>query len=389
MNTNRQTQLKKITIAAGLAKFIVGTFALSLSPLLIEIEMDLHIPKHLLGYAGGSYGLSSGIMALLSSTLQDKYPRTRLIIVGIAIHFIGILLTSFALSFYSLVAGKIICGIGAGLLLPAIVAYLSDRTPYDNRASLLGKTNVGWAASTLIGVPLLSFIGFYFEWRMAQFCLSLIWLLILMLLFQKIDLAPLESNETTAKVGIGSDSNIISMLPMFIVTFLLFSGFYGIYSFLGVSISNSNTLINGLLIGCYGIGFLTATRYSKIIDRFGKEKLFLISLIILTFLFLLISYFATKNQIILGFLLYLLGNTQNIAFTSSTSIVSGSAENIRGKALAINQSALSFGVAFGTSSMGYVLSKFNFMTVGICAASFTFIAIIITKFKILNNNANI
>jgi len=133
------------------------------------------------------------------------------------------------------------------------------------------------------------------------------------------------------------------------------------------------------------LGFFNATFFTKHVDRIGKEKSFLMSLFVLALVLLLLPIAARHSLWSLGPLLFIWGNAQNVAFTASTAIVSGAPEGIRGRALALNQSALSLGVAVGTASMGFVLEQAGFITVGLCCALFTLAAAAVVRWRVMDS----
>jgi predicted MFS family arabinose efflux permease len=51
--------------------------------------------------------------------------------------------------------GFVISGIGSAIYVPALIAYMSDRTPYQRRGRVLGTIELTWAISGMIGVPLM------------------------------------------------------------------------------------------------------------------------------------------------------------------------------------------------------------------------------------------
>ena len=58
-----------------------------------------------------------------------------------------------------------LAGIGKTIFDPAVQAYASERVPFKNRGLVIGLIEYSWAASTLVGIPLIALLINRFGWR--------------------------------------------------------------------------------------------------------------------------------------------------------------------------------------------------------------------------------
>ncbi len=58
-----------------------------------------------------------------------------------------------------------LAGIGKTIFDPAVQAYASERVPFKNRGLVIGLIEYSWAASTLVGIPLIALLIDRFGWR--------------------------------------------------------------------------------------------------------------------------------------------------------------------------------------------------------------------------------
>jgi predicted MFS family arabinose efflux permease len=353
--------------------------ALCLSPILLDVARELNAGVGELGLAGGVYGAAMTLMAIASSPFQDRVPRKLALAAGISLHAVGLAAAASAQQAPWFIAGFGLCGVGAGLLLPALIAWLSDVTPYERRAATLSRTNLGWAASTLLGVPAVGVLGQYYGWRASLLVGLLLWAVVLALLAcqRSAQLAPLGANRPKAAWSISAH-----LIPILAMTVLAFAGFYGTFPYLGAALRQSASIGAagaGSAIAWYGAGFLLATSLGKIIDHIGKQRSLRLSLAALAAILIILPFLVAEGVWpALAAALFAWGVCQNVSFTSASALVSGLPAETRGSALALNQAALSAGMGLGSAAMGFVFNEAGFATVGAISAALTFMAFLIS-----------
>jgi predicted MFS family arabinose efflux permease len=76
------------------------------------------------------------------------------------------MLAAAVLPFYAVVLiALFLAGLGKNIFDPAIQAYVGERVPYEKRGLVIGLIETSWAASTLIGIPLVGFLIAWQGWR--------------------------------------------------------------------------------------------------------------------------------------------------------------------------------------------------------------------------------
>lgn len=74
---------------------------------------------------------------------------------------------------YELIAGALLlAGLAKIGFDPALQAYLGERVPYARRGLAVGLTELAWAGSTLLGVPLIGLLIARWDWRAPFYLLS-------------------------------------------------------------------------------------------------------------------------------------------------------------------------------------------------------------------------
>jgi len=395
MKTNTKGTLNpKLALGFGLSMFSVGAFFLLLSPALPNITRDLHTSPELLGLPSSLYGACLGASALITSVVLDGYDRRLFYFAGLAGHAFGIATIVTAQSWTVFALGWAICGLGAGILQPAAYAMVSDATTDGTRARALGRVNVGWAAATLIGVPVSAFLLDAVSWRFAMSLYLLLWSAVVILTGTYLARRPQTEFIHPEKPSLWSRARLDAILDLrlhwvFAATIFIFIGFYGVYSFLGVMATQELGLgagAVGLFVSVYGGGFLIGTLNTSLIDRIGPRRALILSTggLALILLMLPAALFSVTS---LAIIMMVWGVFQVGAFTSLTSIAGGVSQSLRGLALALNASAVMIGASIGAGLMGIVLSVSSYQVVGaVCAAS-TALAMLIAVFRIQKRDA--
>jgi len=107
-----------------------------------------------LSWVVNGYLLPLSSLLLLGGALGDRYGRKRVLVVGIGVFALASLLCALAPSLVLLVAGRLLQGVGAAMLLPNSLAVLSATFQGKKRGRAVGTWAAAGAAAGAIG-PLL------------------------------------------------------------------------------------------------------------------------------------------------------------------------------------------------------------------------------------------
>ncbi|EQD43661.1 Major facilitator superfamily MFS-1, partial [mine drainage metagenome] len=116
--TDRRTILFILCLAVLIAQ--VDTSVVNLA--VHAIGVGLHAPLPALQWVLDGYNLSYAALLMTGGTLADLLGRRRVLQAGAAVFVLGSLLAGLAPNIAALIAGRVLAGIGAALLLPASLA---------------------------------------------------------------------------------------------------------------------------------------------------------------------------------------------------------------------------------------------------------------------------
>jgi MFS family permease len=110
------------------------------------------------------------IMASLSSTaplasLGDRYGRRPIYLISISLFALGSLLIALAPTFWMVVLGRVIQGVGGGGIIPTASAVIADALPPKERGRALGLIGATYGMAFVLGPPLAGLVMVTLDWH--------------------------------------------------------------------------------------------------------------------------------------------------------------------------------------------------------------------------------
>ncbi len=326
--------------------------------------------------------------------LADRYGRKPIILLGLMIFILGSALGLYPSSYYFLILGRFLQGVG--IAAPAILSFLiiADSYPLKEQQFLMailnGSINIAVAISPVIG----SYLTLFFHWQ-GNFVALL--LLGLITLFMTILFIPfLKTSITDPALSLSGYGSIVKSKPLILlITNILFI-FVPYWIFVGMSpllyIKDLNVSLahfgyyQGVLAFVFAIGSIS---YGLIIraTNFEQKKMLNVSMQILMISFAIITiltFVDSKNPLIitLAFLPFIISQIIPSAILYPLSL--NFLPHAKARVSAIIQGARLILTAFGLQIAGYFYQK-SFQSIGIVLICFIIVAVI-TLFFVINNN---
>ncbi|HEX6447967.1 MAG TPA: MFS transporter [Trebonia sp.] len=161
--SNPRTGLATIVIMSGVLMTAVDTTIVVLA--LPEIERSLHIALSAVVWVIISFLLVITLLATQVGRLGDMFGRVRMYETGFAVFVVGSLLCALSWNEASIIAFRIVQGVGGALIMANSGAVIADLYPREQRGRAYGFTSVGWTMGAVLGVVLGGLIVTYVSWR--------------------------------------------------------------------------------------------------------------------------------------------------------------------------------------------------------------------------------
>ena len=146
--------------------FMARAVSLMLGPLLVALADDFGTSIAVAGQLAAATFITWGITAPLVGPISDTYGRRPVLLIGLLLMALGVLGSGVAWSYGSLLALRLITGIGSAMILPTIMAALADNLLPEKLGKAVGFiTSSSWVGVAL-GVPAIALLVYIGGWRL-------------------------------------------------------------------------------------------------------------------------------------------------------------------------------------------------------------------------------
>lgn len=156
---------KSALIAAALASFLTPFTGSSINTALPAIGGELKMDAVLMGWVSTSFLLAAAIFLVPFGRLADIHGRKRIFVYGISTYFVASLLSIFSPNSLSLIALRVLQGIGSAMIFGTGIAILSSVFPPDERGTALGINVAAVYLGLSLGPPGGGLLTHYWGWR--------------------------------------------------------------------------------------------------------------------------------------------------------------------------------------------------------------------------------
>lgn len=159
--------------ALALANFVGMLGATSYGPFLPVMAAAFGVGIPLLGQLPAASMLLAAVLGLLVGPLADAHGHRRTLIVGLLAVVVSTLGTGLAPTFAALAVTVLIGAVGRAAILPVALTIAGTRFVGNTRRRAIGVAQAGVSCAPLAGIPLLTTIAAFSEWRAAFVVLAL------------------------------------------------------------------------------------------------------------------------------------------------------------------------------------------------------------------------
>jgi DHA1 family inner membrane transport protein len=114
----------------------------------------------------------TGLFGLVSGPLSDRAGPRKMMLAGSAMLAGGMLVGGALGVYWGVLLALFLAGLGKVCFDPAVISYIGEWVPYENRGRAIGLSEFAWAGSLLVGVPLVGLLISQVGWRSPFFLLG-------------------------------------------------------------------------------------------------------------------------------------------------------------------------------------------------------------------------
>lgn len=151
---------KKVVLAILLMNLFIAFLGIGLViPVLPTIMNELEISGAVVGYMVAAFAITQLIISPIAGKWVDKYGRKMMIVIGLFIFGASEFLFGFGKTVEILFVSRMLGGVSAAFIMPAVTAFIADITTAQNRAKALGYMSAAISTGFIIGPGLGGFLA--------------------------------------------------------------------------------------------------------------------------------------------------------------------------------------------------------------------------------------
>ncbi|KAA0546319.1 MFS transporter [Bacillus sp. BGMRC 2118] len=341
-----------------IVSFIVGLVELIIGGILDLISNDLGVSLGRIGFLITVFSLVYAISAPILLTITSKVERKKLTLFALLVFFLGNGVAVISTSYSMLMIARVIAAASGSLLVVLCVTIASNIVAEKYRARAIGVVFMGVSASLVLGVPIGLMLGNAFGWRAPFIMISILTLLSMAGVFffmGKID--PKPSIPIWKQLQTLKNRKILFAQ---LTSFLFLAGHLTLYGyltpFLKMELGLNGTWVSIVYL-IFGIAAVMGGGFGGLLaDRFGSGR----TILFVTIAFG-ISIFAIPHvtfAIPLFLIVLVIWSMLSWAITPAMqSYLIESSPETSDIQQSLNNSALHFGIAFGSFVGGMVIER--------------------------------
>jgi DHA1 family multidrug resistance protein-like MFS transporter len=150
----------KITLGLLLMNLFIAFLGIGLViPVLPTLMNELGITGTTVGYLTAAFAIAQLIVSPFAGRAADKWGRKIMIVIGLFIFGISEFLFGFGKEIELLFVSRILGGISAAFIMPAVTAFIADITNLDTRPKALGYMSAAISTGFIIGPGIGGFLA--------------------------------------------------------------------------------------------------------------------------------------------------------------------------------------------------------------------------------------
>lgn len=261
-------------------------------PIMPTYMNELHIGGSVVGLLVAAFSLTQLLVSPFAGRLSDKMGRKKIIVGGLVVFALSELLFGLANSPWVLFVSRMLGGVGAAMIMPAVMAYVADTTSSEERAKGMGFINAAITTGFIIGPGIggyLAELGIRVPFFVAAGAAAFVAVVTLIVLPESRSAVLREE----AKSMDGNKESLVLQLvrsyrePYFfglIIVFVLSFGLANYETVFGLFVDHKfgftpKDIAFVLTFGSIAGAVIQVTAFSWILNRFGENKVISITLL--------------------------------------------------------------------------------------------------------------
>jgi DHA1 family inner membrane transport protein len=237
-----------------------------------------------------AYPITAFVSGIVAAFYVDKFDRKKILLWAYVGFIAGTICCGIAPDPYFLIAARIVTGLFGGLIGAQVLSIIADVFPYEKRGRAMGTIFTAFSIASVFGVPFSLYLANLISWHAPFIFIGLVGLLVIPLISKflpsmtshMVPLGELRYKPDVRKVLRDMFNNKSQLMALGLSAFLMLGHFLIIpfinpYLEFNLGFSKSQTPMVYMIGGACTL--VTSPLLGRMADRFGKLRIFMISLI--------------------------------------------------------------------------------------------------------------
>lgn len=370
-------------LALGAGGLCIGTGEFAPMSLLPDLAQGTGVSVPAAGGYISAYAAGVVVGAPAIAILAARWPRKSLLMALLIVAFIGYGFSAAAWNYPSMLTARFIAGLPHGAWYGVAALVAASMVPAGQKARFIGYVMLGLAVANVAGVPLVTWVGQTFGWRMSFSAVTAGLVLTGIMVFLFVPDVPPDRKASPLKELSALRSPAVLMT--FAVASVSFAGMFAVYSFITPALTEVSKFelasVPWILV-LWGVGMVTGNIIGgRLADRALIPAVYgmLIWNLIMLALFALVSQWQIPALIAL----FLLGNGFSLvpALQAHMMNIAGDAQTL---ASSLTHSAFNISNALGAAFGGLAVAwGGSWTSTGWVGVAFAIIALILMYLSVI------
>jgi len=231
LKERKMNKKQALTLTILLSNLFIAFLGIGLViPVLPTIMNELNITGSVVGYMVAAFAITQLIVSPIAGRLVDRIGRKIMIVVGLIIFGLSELLFGMGRTIEILFVSRMLGGVSAAFIMPAVTAFIADITTMAQRPKALGYMSAAISTGFIIGPGLGGFLA-EFGTRIPFYAAGILGFLAALLSFTLLKEPTRAMDDTEAATSILSSTKRIFSPLYFIAFVLIFVLSFGLAAF--------------------------------------------------------------------------------------------------------------------------------------------------------------
>ncbi|MCG9494210.1 MFS transporter [Acinetobacter pittii] len=369
-------ELKPVLIL-GLCAFVMILAEFIPISLLTNIANTLKTEPSIIGVTVSIYATIGATSGIIFTLILNKFNRKKLFLLIFTILFIGNTLIIYSENIFNFFILRSLCAIGHGIFWAVVADFSIKIVSIELRGIASSIIFSSIPIATIVGLPILNYIGNQFNWYLAFSLIStfsVICFLLIIFFIPNIDTEFKNEPIVFKKLFINKLSWILVLITG-TVSIAHFCSYTYIEPYIRTLtfFSKQNLVIILIVFGLSGVigNIITIKFMNNFIERIS-----LIFLILMSFSLLFLFLFGCKiNFYTCLIFVFIWGISISILFTSLQTWVIIVSEKNSAVMSAFNSAILNYSIGIGSILGAYIISNYNIILIFLASSFFLFLGI--------------